>query len=632
MKRLSTVIATLHLRRSRQAVSLAAGNLKAALPPAQQENCQLCDLFPEMSLETMAERLLAGDPDLVALPLYLWNRATLFDLARRLKQIRPQLLLATGGPEASPQAEAILQSAPFDFLVRGEGEITFCQLLRVIAEGGAFQEIDGLSHRQQGEIVHNPDRPVCDDPGIFPSPWLQQVLTPLPNGGVLWETARGCTFGCDFCFDSGGHHHVRPFPENRLKAELELFHQNRVGEVWVLDATFNYPPERGKRLLRLIREIAPDIQFHLEAKADYLDRETAALLASIPCSLQLGLQSADSAVLRGVHRRFDVERFEQAINLLNSEGVTFGLDLIYGLPGDDYQGFVNSLEFALAGLPNHIDIFPLAILPGTRLATRTRELGIQHHTDPPYTIEATPTMPAEELKQCRDLASAVDLFYNTGRAVGFLHPLLDTLALSAEQFFEHFAAWLLQTQGIYPDVLHATESWSAIEILPMQEGFVQHELLRQNRIDLLPAGLDLIRFHFHHAETGLGEETLPPVSGEELSEDELWHTAWHLTTGVRLVPFHYEIVDLLEMEGADLESCATLLRPVGSTAIFLRRAGEVIFESLNDDMARLLTGCRGGQTPEQIFSGSISAAEGSELVFWAASEGLIQATSSKRLR
>lgn len=632
MKTLSTVIATLHLRRSRQAISLAAGNLKAALPPQQQENCRLCDLFPEMSLDSMAEQLLATEPDLVAFPLYLWNRETLFELARRLKNLRPELLLATGGPEASPQADKILQTAPFDFVVRGEGEITFQQLLRMIADERTLQDIDGLSYRNREEIIHNRDRAPCDNPGDLPSPWLHQVLTPHPNGGVLWETARGCTFGCDFCFDAGGHHHVRPFPEKRLKAELELFRKNRVGEVWVLDATFNYPPERGKRLIRLIREIAPDIQFHLEAKADYLDRETAALLASIPCSLQLGLQSADPEVLRKVHRRFDVERFERAINLLNSEGVTFGLDLIYGLPGDNYNGFVNSLEFAFSGLPNHIDIFPLSILPGTRLASKADELGINYRPDPPYTIEATPTLPSDELRKCHDLASGVDLFYNTGRSVGFLHPLLDTLGLSAEQFFEHFADWLLQAQGIYPDVLHATESWSAIEILPMQEGFVQYELLRQNRIDLLPAGLDLIRFHFHHAETALGEETLPLDSDEELSEDELWNTAWHLNSGVRLVPFHYEIVDLLEMEGADLESCATLLRPVGSTAIFLRRAGEVIFESLDDDLNRLLNGCRGERTPEQIFSGSISPTEGRELVRWAVSEGLIQATSSNRLR
>jgi len=604
------VIATLHQQRNAQAVALAAGCLKAALPVNLQADCRLIDLYPEQNDKQICELLLQGDPELISFPLYLWNQERITTLCRSLRRQHPDLRLILGGPEATPQAAKLLAELPIDAVVRGEGEIGFSEIVQALAAGENAYQIAGSYWNSRAGTQRNPERPLHERPGDWPSPWLSGILQPTADGGVLWETARGCPFGCEFCYDSGGHRRLRPFPFERLERELNLFRSLEVTQVWALDATFNHPPERGKELLRLIAGCAPDIHYHFEAKADYLDRETAALLGRLNCSVQLGLQATDPEVVRKVRRPFDVEQFRHAIHLLNSEGVTFGLDLIYGLPGDSLAGFGRSLEFALEGAPNHLDIFPLSLLPGTRLAERAAVLGIKHQSRPPYQVQETP-----------DLSAAVDLFYNTGRAVGLLPTLLTSLERTASDFFRHFADWLLGTQGLYPEVLLATDDWQPAEVLAMQEGFVQHMLLHSERDDLLPVALDLLRYHFHHAETALGRET--PEAPDDLTAGDVWTRHWRLAPGVRLVPFHYEIIDLLEMEGADLELCSRLLRPVGSLALFLRREGEVCCESLTEEMQQLLQGCDGSRTPEEIFAHTVSRAEGEELVRWVATEGVV---------
>lgn len=610
--------ATLHVRPSAQAVALAAGCLAASLPEQNRARCRLLDLYPGPSPEEQVAAILAEPADLLVLPTYLWNRLELQELCTLIRARAPQLLIACGGPEASPQAELLLLAGTCDLVVRGEGEGVFPQLVAKLKRG--WQNLPGLSWSGPQGIVHNPAAGQLN-PTELTSPWLTGMLQPTTDGGVLWEAARGCTFGCDFCFDSGGHHAIRPIPEERLIAELKFFQAAGVSQIWVLDSTFNFPPKRGKRLLRLLREHAPNIHFHLEAKADFLDGETAALLGELTCSVQVGLQSADPKILRGVKRPFDAQVFTRAMHLLNSEGVTFGLDVIFGLPHETAEGFCNSIDFALQFAPNHIDIFPLAILPGTELARRAAAEKIDYLELPPYTVTATPQLPKSDLENCRDLAAAIDLFYNTGRAVGFLPSLLKTLKLEPIIFFRNFARWLQEEQGLFREVMLATESWNSSEVLAMQKSYVQQLLLQQKRNDLLPAALDLLRYHFHHAETHLGPEVLP--TDQAPTGKAAWDTVWCQAPGVHLVPFHYEIVDLLDMEGADLAAITDLLRPVGSTALFIRRGAEVWCESLEDEFLRLLNGCDGKQTPAEIFAGSIAPAEGMELVDFAVGEGLL---------
>ncbi|MCP3175741.1 DUF4080 domain-containing protein [Desulfuromonas sp. KJ2020] len=619
---MTIVLPTLHVRRSAQAVPLAAACLAAALPASLRSATHLPDFFPDQSDEDILAGILAFAPDLVAFPIYVWNRRRLTQLARQLKQRRPALRLVAGGPEATADAAAILAEGIFDALVCGEGEIPFAHLLT------AWQDSEAATPRA-GILFKNQQAPAVCETNAGPesldeltSPWLTGTLVPQTGQGVLWETSRGCPFGCDFCFDARGHHGVRPVSFERLRAELDLFVRQGVSQVWVLDSTFNYPPERGKMLLRLLAERAPHIHFHLEAKADFLDRETVRLLARLSCSVQIGLQSANPKVLRQVHRSLDPELFARKVRLLAAEGVTFGLDLIYGLPTDDYTGFTHSLNTALGFTPNHLDIFPLAVLPGTPLHRNRDKFALNAQTAPPYEILSTATLSADDMERCRDLAAGTDLFYNLGRAVGFFQSLLTAMQEEAVPFLENFAAWAMTKASVSREEFRDSSRWTTARILDLQEGYIRQRLKTLGRTDLLPAALDMVRYHFHYAETLLGEETRPADPEQRRSRDS-WNTPWQRSAAARLVPFSYEILDLLEMGEMDLERIASLFRPVGSVALFARRGPEVLCESLEEDFLKLLQGADGQKTPREIFAGSISRNEGEEILEFALSEGFL---------
>jgi len=616
------VLATMHVRPSAQAVPLAAACLAASLPEHLRRQTRLVDLFPGQDDEHILTTLLAPQPDLIAFPLYLWNRRRLLDLARGLRQKRPELFLLAGGPEATADPEGVLADGGLDAVIRGEGETAFRDLLARLEQGKDPAGLPGLSLQTSAGTVAGPDRPAAGRLDDLSSPWLTGTLKPVKGGGVLWEISRGCPFACDFCFDARGGHGVRPLSGERLEAELELFVRAGISQAWILDSTFNFPPERGRELLHLLSRKAPHIHYHLEAKADYLDRETAKLLSRLSCSVQIGLQSARPEVLRRLHRSLDPDNFTRQVRLLAAEGVTFGIDLIYGLPGDDYRGFCRSLSFALRLAPNHLDIFPLAVLPGTPLHKHRGEFAIASDEEAPYLLQCSASWSEADMARSRRLAGAVDLFYNLGRAVGFFPALLKGSARDAVRFLEGFADWLLEEKGVEKSRLLAVEAWRSDEIRQLQEDYLSELFHRQGKESLLPAAIDLVRYHFYYAETLIGQETLP-APPDLLAGLNPWTTRWRTAPTVRLVRFAYEVLDFLEMGEPDLERFTSLFRPVGSVALFARRGTEVFCESLQEDFLKLLENSDGTRSPQEIFAGSLSRRLGEEIVSFAVAEGLL---------
>jgi len=612
---------TLHVRRSEQAVALAAGCLVAALPDDLRARSTLIDLFPDQSEQQMIAAIERVLPDIILFPVYVWNRQRIIQIVKKLRERHPACHLVGGGPEATGDPEGLLRAAPWSALVHGEGELALGELLKVLTQNRPGQPLPGVTLVAQGQTLTGTAE-CTPDLATVPSPWLTGTLHPVEQGGVLWEVARGCAFSCDYCFDARGHAGVRSLPTARLEAELALFLREGASQVWVLDSTFNYPPERGIQLLQMLREKAPQLHYHLEAKADFLDRQTVSLLGQLHCSVQIGLQSVHEQVLRTIHRPLDMGILSEKIHLLQAEGVIYGFDLIYGLPGDNYAGFRESLDAVLSFAPNHVHIFPLAILPGTRLAAQRDRYDIVAQPEPPYEQLSSADWSAEEMALCRRLSAAVDLFYNTGRAVAFFPAVLHALQVRPSALFEDFFRWALQQPDIDGDALMQTETWEAEDVYRMIQGYLSNQLQRTGQGHLVSVFLDLLCFHYNYAETLLGEELQPMAEPGQWPRNP-WETPWQRSRQCRLVPFAYEILDLLEMEEMDLGEAANLFRPVGSVAIFLRRGNDVLCESLSEEMLQLLRLSNGHLTPKEIFAGSLSQAMGEELVQFAVSEGLL---------
>ncbi len=582
------LIVTLHANESVQAIPLAAGNIKAALADSYRQSTSIIEFYPEHSPEQMCTEVLKEQPDLVAFSLYTWSRTKLIEVALCLKQQRPALITVAGGPEASADSQRVLQEGNLDAIICGEGEGVFNTLVTCLDKNRPWKELPGLVCQEQPPA--ETEQTCYPDLSKLPSPWLTQTL-PLTKGcGVLWEVARGCRFNCAFCYDAKGQKGVRPLPEKRLKTELELFSSKQVSQVWVLDSTFNSPPERGKALLHLLLTTAPHIHYHIEAKADFLDEETAELLAQLQCSVQIGLQSANPEVLRPLHRTFKASKMTRSLALLSEAGVTFGLDLIYGLPHDNHQGFMDSLDYALLQQPNQVDIFPLSVLPGTEIYNNLERFGVRAETHPPYSIVHNQSYPEAELLSSRKLANATDIFYNRGRAVGFFLQLCQLAKLSPSQLLSDFSTWLKNQQGSNSESVHCAEKWWPKDILPLQVNFCR-VLLQEKKLPACQNLLeDLIHYHYYCAEMILTQNCQPQkLTGAKQS------VRWQRNENIHIHRFHHPLEEIETYGGEPLKKVAGLMSKEKEYVIFLRQQEEVMIEALNDDFARLLLQADGRQ-------------------------------------
>lgn len=570
------LLVSLHVNHSPQALPLAAGNLKAALPEDIQQQTQMLNFEVNQPLDKVLAQITAVQADLVAFSLYLWNREAILTLAAALKKPANAPFIAVGGPEASADSEGLLASNSIDALICGEGEFAFAQLVAQLGQGQLREKISGVCYPQQ---------PVCTCPAPLaleelPSPWLTGILQPV-DGGVLWEVARGCPFACSFCYDAKGVAGVRALPVERLKAELEIFKQADVSQVWVLDSTFNAPAKRGHQLLQLLLDRAPQLHYHLEAKAEFIDRQTIGLLQKLSCSVQLGLQSTNHEVLAQSNRHINPERFWQGVELLSTSGLTFGFDLIYGLPGDSPKGFGESLNKALLFRPNQIDVFPLAVLPGTLLARQSQGLGLEADQRPPYLLRKSPDFSSAQMRDCALLSRAFDLFYNRGRAVGFLLPFCSALGQSPLEFIQKFREWFCHIQAD-PDELLASENYDNQQIFKIQQAFINWHFNQLGRKKWRALALDILRYHFYYAETLLGNEALPRgeacPSGEQLKQ----------ANGVQLIDFKYDLVEALATSEINLPQWLRSLEKTPTSALMLRRGGQVMCEAISPEFANFL--------------------------------------------
>ncbi len=563
MNIMNLTLVAVHIEPSTRAVPLGpamlASTLKRRLPDLVTP--VILDLFLEETPEDQRARILETRPDAVGISLFVWNRRRALELARLLKQERPELTVFLGGPEATADTDRLLAEPSVDFVIPGEGEDAVARIVPLLAE-----EMDKEKIRK---MLSRPEPPDLEE---LPSPYLDGTLDPGAYPGLLWELSRGCPFHCDFCFESRGTPGVRRFPMDRIRRELDRFRQRDVRQVFVLDPTFNYQAPRAKEILRLLIEKGDDIQYTMEIRAEFLDEEMAELFSMLDCTLQIGLQSADPAVLKNIHRKLDPERFREKIFLLHEAGVPYGFDLIYGLPGDDPEGFARSLDFALDMAPNHVDLFPLSILPGTKLSETAATFGLEYLRHPPYTVLSTPGFGQEGMPRAGRLARACDFFYNRGKAVPWFGFLYESLERSPAAFMETFANWLEKKHGVVTeDVL---EGISPAGVVERQRRFLEERIpCRRNDPKAARVASDIVACFGFSALLSEGES----LSGDGDESD----------TGkdfcrVRLSHDPRELMERIDMGITDIGGLSRILPEEEREWIFHLEDGEVMVRPADD--------------------------------------------------
>ena len=499
-------------------------------------------------VSAIVQKILSGEPSklaFVCFSVYVWNRTVLERVAQRIKQESPASVLIAGGPEVTAHPFSFEN---FDYTVAGQGECAVPELIAFLDAkqndrasmniAGVYTRRDAalfneMSPAEQTARLSSLTRAAVPALETIASPYLDGTLDPSKYEGALWELARGCPFKCSYCYESKGEKKIAYFPEARLTKELELFAAKKIAQVFVLDPTYNADKKRAVSMLAQISEKAPGMFFYFEARAEFIDRELARAFTKIPCSLQIGLQSANEEVLSLVHRTMNKKQFVKNIGILNEEGVNFGFDLIYGLPGDSLNGFRQSIDFAVSLYPNNIELFCLSVLPGTDLYERSSELHLSFQSEPPYHVQKTNLFTEQDLHRAATLAQSCSLFYSQGRAVPWFVAVTAPLHIKPSVFFSDFILFC-ESKGIMLE--EACVSLSVKKIEELQIAFIREKYIQKKLDRMVAAAIDCILLN-----NALSQTT---ADGTEMT-----------------VQLHYHPDDLLSEYASDISFFATNARP-----------------------------------------------------------------------
>jgi radical SAM superfamily enzyme YgiQ (UPF0313 family) len=376
---------------------------------------QTLDLTTDLDPWWIAYRVLTMGPDVVGFSVTCWCGRDVLEACRVIKAARPDTRVVLGGPEVGPDAEWILERCPaVDAVVRGEGEVTFAELLRVYLAGKTPWKVPGVTARDGERVVAAPDRPPVEVLDDLPSPYLTGVLAPQ-QGGAYVETYRGCPHQCGYCFEGKGLRTIRSFSEERVSAEIQaVTGAPGVDSFSFIDSVFNLTPERLRWLADLMEpHERKGVRLHtIEVDIERVDEKQAALLrrASV-ASVETGPQSVGAKALDLCRRRFDPERFRRGVRLLRAEGISVECDLIVGLPGDTVYDFVAGLRFVFGLDPGKVQTSTLHVLPGTDLWMRADELGLRFDREPPHEVVCTDEAAYPDLRRAEVLSLALKRTY-----------------------------------------------------------------------------------------------------------------------------------------------------------------------------------------------------------------------------
>lgn len=399
--------------------------------------------------------ILRGGYDLVCFSVYIWNVAQIRRLGADLKKARPDMKFMVGGPEVSHETASFMEENPWvDYVLRGEGELPFFQFLKALVladeklENADLNGISGLSFRdfrggtERTNISENPDGPVVPMDKL---PFLYSTVDLEPDKVVYYESARGCPYRCSYCLSSL-EKTMRPLSLSRVRQELGYFLFKEVKQVKFIDRTFNYDRNRAAEIWQYLIDNDNGItNFHFEICAELLDEDLLKLLSKARPGLfqfEIGIQTTNLKTLEAVDRSTKVSvvlsNVKELIALGNSH---IHVDLIAGLPYEDYQSFGRSFN-AVYGLgADNLQLGFLKLLKGTKVRRQADLHDYVFRDEAPYEVISDTYISAEELVQLKMIEHVLDLYANKGgfcRTLRFLEPIA---AAAPFQFYEKLAAF-----------------------------------------------------------------------------------------------------------------------------------------------------------------------------------------------
>ena len=394
-------------------------------------------------------------PDVVCVSCYIWNLSFVKELMADLIKILPGADFWAGGPEVSYDAEKFLtENSEFKGVMVGEGEETFKELAGYYVEKNPqnLKDMTGICYRDGDQIIHNGWRQIMDLSSI---PFIYKDLSEFKNRIIYYESSRGCPFSCSYCLSSIDKK-LRFRDTETVKKELQFFIDNKVPQVKFVDRTFNCKHDHAMAIWKYINEHDNGVtNFHFEISADLLREEELQEMSTMRpglIQLEIGVQSTNPDTIKAIHRTMDFEKLKGIVDRIHSFGnIHQHLDLIAGLPYEDYDSFRNSFNDVYALKPQQLQLGFLKVLKGSHMMEMCREYGIVYKTQEPYEVLSTKWLDYDHVLKLKTVENMVEVYYNSGQFQNTLE-YLEKFFPDAFSIYERLGSFFME-KG-YGDVSH----------------------------------------------------------------------------------------------------------------------------------------------------------------------------------
>lgn len=431
--------------------SLALAYLEAACA-SQDWDLEILEFTINEQLEDIMASIYQRKADVICFSVYIWNVGEILSISRDLKKVSPHCHIILGGPEVSYDATRVLEDNPaIDCIIRGEGEITLREVLQQISCKKDVKGIKGVTYRLNDTICENPERELISDLNSLASPYMKD-FTDYKDRIIYYESSRGCPFNCAYCLSSTIKG-VRYFPMERVKNELRHLLKYKVREIKFVDRTFNCNEKRAQEIMQFIVDQKGSTRVHLEICAELLSQDFIDFLGQLPPDIfnfEIGVQSTCPEALKAVRRISNWQTLQRNVLELKSfNNIHLHLDLIAGLPLEDYTRFQQSFNDVYSLQPDMLQLGFLKLLKGSEIFRHHREHAYSFQSRPPYQVLANRYISYDEMIRLKQVEDLLDRYYNNSLVPFTLNYCVNQVyGGNAFRFFEEFAFYW-QEQGLF---------------------------------------------------------------------------------------------------------------------------------------------------------------------------------------
>lgn len=370
------------------------------------------------------EQIYKKKPDVLCFSCYIWNLDYVESVSREFHKLCPEVPIWVGGPEVSYEVEAFLQTHPqITGAMIGEGEKTFREVCAYYSNGGDLGKISGIAFQEKesakeeaARVVFTPAREPMDMSSI---PFCYDTMEDFSNRIIYYESSRGCPFSCSYCLSSIDKK-LRFRNIELVKKELQFFIDQKVPQIKFVDRTFNCNHAHAMAIWKFIKENDNGVtNFHFEISADLINEEELALISDMRpglIQLEIGVQSTNQATIEEIHRTMKLDRLQEVVRKIQAGGnIHEHLDLIAGLPYEDYATFRNSFNEVYSWKPNQLQLGFLKVLKGSYMYDHQQEYEIIYHDQQPYEVLSTRWLSFSDVLRIKQVEEMLEVYYNSGQ-------------------------------------------------------------------------------------------------------------------------------------------------------------------------------------------------------------------------